>query len=167
MSTANNLLFDSRQASNGTVRIKIRIKQNTHTHELRATTLRMDIDNCNRNYKMLNVQAHSQHNMELPPMASTHDTTVGRCSPLLSSGIDSKVNFIFTQEQVECVCEVSVKLNAPSRWVFMWFWILTILSTLSISFALSHSHSRIINIFHIPRYNNNNCGGLSLIPLNQ
>lgn len=68
----------------------------------------MDDDNCNRNYRMLNVQAHS-HNMELP-MASTHDT-VGRCSPL-SSGVDSKVNFIFTQEQVECVCEVSVKLNA-------------------------------------------------------
>ncbi|XP_055299378.1 protein sine oculis-like [Sitodiplosis mosellana] len=65
----------------------------------------MDNDNCNRNYRMLNVQAHS-HNMELPPMASTHDTTVGRCSPLLSSGVDSKVNFIFTQEQVECVCEV-------------------------------------------------------------
>lgn len=35
MSTANNLLFDSRQASNGTVRINIRIKQkkNQHTHK--------------------------------------------------------------------------------------------------------------------------------------
>lgn len=47
------------------------------------------------------------HNMELP-MTSTHDPTAS-CSPLGSS--ESKVSFIFTQEQVECVCEVSVKAN--------------------------------------------------------
>ena len=40
MSTANNLLFDSRQASNGTVRIKIRIKQKkTHTRSVQQLSL--------------------------------------------------------------------------------------------------------------------------------
>lgn len=38
-------------------------------------------------------------------MASVHDTT-GRCSPINGNN-DSKVSFGFTQEQVECVCEVS------------------------------------------------------------
>lgn len=45
------------------------------------------------------------HNIDLP-MTSTHDPTAS-CSPLGST--ESKVSFIFTQEQVECVCEVSVK----------------------------------------------------------
>lgn len=48
------------------------------------------------------------HNMELPMTSTTHDPTAS-CSPLGST--ESKVSFIFTQEQVECVCEVSVKAN--------------------------------------------------------
>lgn len=50
------------------------------------------------------------HNMELP-MTSTHDPTAS-CSPL--GNTESKVSFIFTQEQVECVCEVSFKAKLNS-----------------------------------------------------
>lgn len=39
------------------------------------------------------------------PMASVQESS-GRCSPLNGSA-DSKVSFGFSQEQVECVCEVS------------------------------------------------------------
>lgn len=45
----------------------------------------------------------NNNNMDLP-MASVHETS-GRCSPMNGSN-DSKVSFAFTQEQVECVCEV-------------------------------------------------------------
>lgn len=45
----------------------------------------------------------NNNNMDLP-MGSVHDTS-GRCSPIGGSN-DSKISFGFTQEQVECVCEV-------------------------------------------------------------
>lgn len=45
------------------------------------------------------------NNMMNMPMASVHDAG-GRCSPIDGGG-DSKISFGFTQEQVECVCEVS------------------------------------------------------------
>lgn len=43
------------------------------------------------------------NNMDMP-MASVHDAS-GRCSPI-GGGNDAKISFGFTQEQVECVCEV-------------------------------------------------------------
>lgn len=45
----------------------------------------------------------NNNNMDLP-MASVQESS-GRCSPLNGSA-DSKVSFGFSQEQVECVCEV-------------------------------------------------------------
>lgn len=98
--------------------------------------LSMD-DNCNRNYRMLNVQSQHTHNMELPMVASTHDTVGRTCSPL-NSGVDSKINnFIFTQEQVECVCEVSVKLNAIPLSIYVILNIDNFINTFNLSFSLS------------------------------
>lgn len=48
--------------------------------------------------------------------SSVHDTA-GRCSPL--NGVETKVSFGFTQEQVECVCEVSVKFSAIPLWIYV------------------------------------------------
>lgn len=45
----------------------------------------------------------NNNNMDMP-MASVHDAS-GRCSPI-GGGNESKISFGFTQEQVECVCEV-------------------------------------------------------------
>lgn len=58
----------------------------------------------------------NNNNMDMP-MASVHDTS-GRCSPIGGSN-DSKVSFGFTQEQVECVCEVKTHgFNRPHTFVF-------------------------------------------------
>lgn len=78
-----------------------------HDLELPSTKL-LHHTNIHHDMELPNTKLHTtslHHTMELP-MTSAHDPTAS-CSPLSST--DSKSSFIFTQEQVECVCEVSVK----------------------------------------------------------
>lgn len=66
--------------------------------------------------------------------SSVHDT-VGRCSPLSSP--DTKVSFGFTQEQVECVCEVSVKFNAFPLGIYVIFNIDNFINTFNLQTLLT------------------------------
>lgn len=77
-------------------------------HDLELPSTKLLHTNLHHDMELPNTKLHAtslHHSMELP-MTSAHDPTAS-CSPLSST--DSKNSFIFTQEQVECVCEVSVK----------------------------------------------------------
>lgn len=71
----------------------------------RANAVRSGGSNDSVIYMMLN------NNMDMP-MASVHDAS-GRCSPI-GGGNDAKISFGFTQEQVECVCEV-ISISSPGN----------------------------------------------------
>lgn len=79
-------------------------------HDMDLSTTKLHHSSLHHDMELPNTKLHPTNlhhsNMDLP-MTSAHDPTAS-CSPL-SSSTDSKTSFIFTQEQVECVCEVSVK----------------------------------------------------------